>query len=171
MSDDTTPQFDPRFSPAFQRGYPASDLASAPAVPVPGPAVPEVAAQPAVLPAVLPNPAVRDNAAAVQSPPSVLAAPSASAASPSAPAPRAGDPVRNPFLIALGIIAVVFIAAGIGLFVQAGSAFDDPGNIRSSGGYMTLTATMQTAPILALLGAATAIGVLFVFAIRWSGRR
>jgi hypothetical protein len=36
---------------------------------------------------------------------------------------------------------------------------------------MSLDATIHTAPFIALLGAATAIGVLFVFAARWRKRR
>jgi hypothetical protein len=35
---------------------------------------------------------------------------------------------------------------------------------------MSLTATINMAPFIALLGAATAIGVLFVFAARWKRR-
>jgi hypothetical protein len=77
---------------------------------------------------------------------------------------------RNPFLLILGVVAVVLVAAGIWLFARSGAAFNSR-EVRSQGDYMSLDATIHTAPFIALLGAATAIGVLFVFAVRWRKRR
>jgi hypothetical protein len=77
---------------------------------------------------------------------------------------------RNPYLLTLGIVAVVLVGAGIWLFARSGAAFNSA-EVRSQGDYMSLDATIHTAPFIALLGAATAIGVLFVFASRWRKRR
>jgi hypothetical protein len=77
---------------------------------------------------------------------------------------------RNPFLIALALIALALIIAGVWLFVQSGDAFNSK-QVQSTGAYMSLNATINTAPLVALLGAATAIGVLFVFAARYRRRR
>jgi hypothetical protein len=43
--------------------------------------------------------------------------------------------------------------------------------VRSQGDYMSLDATIHMAPFIAMLGAATAIGVLFQFAARWQKRK
>jgi hypothetical protein len=80
------------------------------------------------------------------------------------------SPSRNPFLLFLGIISIALVAAGIWLFVRSGDAFNSR-DVRSQGDYMSLDATIHTAPFIALLGGATAIGVLFVFASKWKKRR
>lgn len=79
--------------------------------------------------------------------------------------------LRNPFLIALGVVAIGLVALGGWLFARSSAAFNDPGNIASQGDYMSLQSMVNAAPIFILLGAATAIGVLFVFALRWRGSR
>jgi hypothetical protein len=43
--------------------------------------------------------------------------------------------------------------------------------VRSQGDYMSLDASIHSAPFIALLGGATAIGVLFFFASKWRRRR
>jgi uncharacterized membrane protein YidH (DUF202 family) len=80
------------------------------------------------------------------------------------------NPARNPFLLFLCIIAIALVAAGVWLFVRSGDAFNSR-EVRSQGDYMSLDATIHMAPFIALLGAATAIGVLFVFASKWRRRR
>jgi hypothetical protein len=165
MSDDTTQQFDPRFDPAFQRGFdPATPVAaSIPAQRPVEPATPaRVTAAPPAAPAqqVSPPPLAPDSTDALIS--SYL------------DAPESGDdssaPGRNPFLFALGIVAIVLVVAGIWLFVESGAAFNSR-QVRSQGDYMSLDATIHMAPFIALLGGATAIGVLFVFAARWRKKR
>ena len=181
MSDETQPEFDPRFSPAFQRGFdpeapveksePAAQRPSyAEEVTQYGRQAPMAGgtsvAPPVAVPArVVPPPAV----GAVGEPPSALIiAPLEQEVEPeAAPDVPTG---RNPFLLALGIIAVVLVGAGIWLFARSGAAFNSR-EVRSQGDYMSLDATIHTAPFIALLGAATAIGVLFVFASRWRKRR
>lgn len=191
MAKDSKSDIDPRFDPAFQRGFdpsipiessapprqprrsaqapvqlvtaapPAPAAApSAPAAPVPAPAavVPAAAAEPKP---VAPAETVAADAEAEDETSTVDAAVE--------DAPEATS-VRNPFLLFLAIIAVALIAVGVWLFVRSGEAFNTT-QVRSQGDYMTLTATIDMAPFIALLGAATAIGVLFVFASRWRRRR
>ncbi|HEX3678717.1 MAG TPA: hypothetical protein VHU90_03260 [Galbitalea sp.] len=178
MSDHNDAEIDPRFDPAFQRGFdpsipieeyvPAqlprkSATASHVAEPIPAPPV----ATPPVAPA-------------KPMPPQATAAPDPEAAAPGelpdADLEPAADPAldsspsRNPFLLFLGIISIALVAAGIWLFVRSGDAFNSK-EVRSQGDYMSLTATIDMAPFIALLGGATAIGVLFVFAARWRRRR
>ncbi|HEX4057980.1 MAG TPA: hypothetical protein VHX87_06660 [Galbitalea sp.] len=189
MAKDSNADIDPRFDPAFQRGFDPS-IPIEESVPVRQqrrPAAPAVVDSPA--------PAPHPVAAAPASAPSAPSAPPAPPAVVPAPAPIAAVAVidatvpdevdggesaveeaaqpsaaRNPFLLFLGIIAVALIAVGVWLFVRSGEAFNSK-EVRSQGDYMSLTATINMAPFIALLGAATAIGVLFVFASRWKRRR
>jgi hypothetical protein len=172
MSDDKDVEIDPRFDPAFQRGFD-------PSIPieeyVPAPLPRRVsAARPA------PEPVAKAAPAPLTRPPLVTDAaevdPAVSAVLPDAEPETASDPSlesspsRNPFLLFLGIIAIALVAAGIWLFVRSGDAFNSK-EVRSQGDYMSLTATIEMAPFIALLGGATAIGVLFVFAAKWRRRR
>ena len=173
MSDDKDVEIDPRFDPAFQRGFdqtiPIDEY-------VPDPLPRKTAAAPAP-------------AAPIVAPPTIAPVPPAAPkAQPTAIAPDYIDvefdadtetvtepepdssPSRNPFLLFLGIISIALVAAGIWLFVRSGDAFNSR-DVRSQGDYMSLDATIHMAPFIALLGGATAIGVLFVFASKWKKRR
>jgi hypothetical protein len=167
VSDEKNTEVDPRFDPAFQRGFD-------PSIPieeyVPAP-VPRKSAPPVAPPAPV-----------VLAPTPVVAQPSPAAVAPAAPdaedapaqdtdSPEEADasPSRNPFLLFLGIIAIALVAAGIWLFVQSGDAFNSK-EVRSQGDYMSLDSTIHAAPFIALLGGATAIAILFVFAARWRRR-
>lgn len=185
MSDESNTRIDPRFDPAFQRGFdpstpvdehvpvaaprrvpsvgptavsgsPAPIAAPARIIPVQAPPPPPVA-QRATLP-VIPTPETPDEVVRLEE------------STESEEAADDASPTRNPFLLALGIIAVVLIAVGIWLFGQTGDAFNSR-EVRSQGDYMTLVATIQMAPFIALLGGATAIGVVFMFAAKWRRRR
>jgi hypothetical protein len=167
VSDEKNTEVDPRFDPAFQRGFD-------PSIPieeyVPAP-VPRKSAPPVAPPAPV-----------VLAPTPVVAQPSPAAVAPAAPdaedapaqdtdSPEEADasPSRNPFLLFLGIIAIALVVAGIWLFVQSGDAFNSK-EVRSQGDYMSLDSTIHAAPFIALLGGATAIAILFVFAARWRRR-
>jgi hypothetical protein len=173
MSDDKSVDIDPRFDPAFQRGFDQS-------IPI-DEFVPELQPHKTAAPAPVAVP--------VAPPKTVIVAPSPIAETPeSRPAIVETDepsepesetvvepdldssPSRNPFLLFLVIIAIALVAAGIWLFVRSGDAFNSR-EVRSQGDYMSLDATIHMAPFIALLGAATAIGVLFVFASKWRRRR
>ena len=174
MSDDKDVEIDPRFDPAFQRGFdPSIPIEEYVPEPLPRralirPPVPEPTPAAAPVPSDRPAPPPVTTAAEVDPPTSAAL----QDAEPEAASDLAleSSPSRNPFLLFLGIIAIALVAAGIWLFVRSGDAFNSK-EVRSQGDYMSLTATIEMAPFIALLGGATAIGVLFFFAAKWRRRR
>jgi hypothetical protein len=155
MNDETRSDIDPRFDPAFQRGFdpatPVREREPAPLPRVATPAVPVAPPDPVVPAAYEPSPATLD---AEELPDSSLES----------------HPGRNPYLLVLGVVAVILVAVGVWLFVQSGAQFNSR-EVRSQGDYMSLDATIHMAPFISLLGAATAIGVVFVFAVKWRRRK
>ncbi|CAN5221159.1 hypothetical protein BH09ACT5_BH09ACT5_17370 [soil metagenome] len=135
MRDDA--RFDPRFDPAFQPGYDGPLSSAKPAV-APRPTVAAPDALAAVQPAAAQEPAVEDE-----------------------PAPRRA----NPFLIALGALAVLLIVGGVYLVSRLRDLF---ATTQSSPefDYVTLQVLVYAAPMIIVLGLATGIGVLFVLAGR-----
>lgn len=129
--------FDPRFDPAFQRGFD-------------GPT--RTASQ-------------QSDDAAPDSPPLVRIDPEAAAPTDTEledlPARRG-----NPFLIALTALAAALTVGGLALVFQLRTIFGD-GTANSDFDYITLQTLTIGAPILVGLGVATGIGVLFVLAARW----
>jgi hypothetical protein len=175
MSDDTTPQFDPRFSAAFQRGFdPEAVVEESVPEPIVRPRITEPVAR--VVPVVPPVSAVAPATVDVAAVPTQEVGQQAEFGATSWLDNAETDPdtqpstARNPFLLALGLVAVFLIAGGIGLFVASGGAFNGR-DVRSQGDYMSLDALIHAAPFVALLGIATALGVLFVFAAGWRKRR
>ena len=170
MSDEKDPAVDPRFDAAFQRGFdPSLPIEEyVPAQQARRSAAPEkaVAAPAPVTPTAVPNAAP----ASAPEPELVVVAGAEdvdeTTSAPAADADAESNPARNPFLLFLGIIAVALVAAGIWLFVRSGEAFNSA-QVRSQGDYMSLDATIHMAPFIALLGGATAIGILFVFASKY----
>lgn len=141
MSDDA--RFDPRFDPAFQPGYTGPLAASKPAPKI------LVGDPPAPLPVQQPvQPAVVDEAD-----------------DDDLPLPRRA----NPFLIVLGVIALLLVGGGLYLVSRLRDLFADTQS-GSDFDYVTLQVLMYASPLIIVLGLATAIGVLFVIAVRW-GRR
>jgi hypothetical protein len=179
MSDEKNSGVDPRFDPAFQRGFD-------PSVPIEEYVPPPLPRTPARAPVATAAKAPVATAATVPVAPAAtlqvkpidpevvvesdLASDPADADEREVEADTETSPSRNPFLLLLGIIAVALVAAGIWLFVRSGGAFNSA-EVRSQGDYMSLDATIHTAPFIALLGAATAIGVLFVFAAKYQRHR
>jgi hypothetical protein len=140
MSDDA--RFDPRFDPAFQPGY-DGPLAEAKPVTRAKP----VASVPEALPA------VRDPAPERE------------------PEPE-DEPVSrrtNPFLITLGVVAILLLGGGLYVVSRLRDLFADTQST-SDFDYVTLQVLMYAAPLVLVLGLATGIGVLFLLAARW-GRR
>jgi hypothetical protein len=163
-NDDTRADIDPRFDPAFQRGFdPATPVrervpaASRPSTPVSAPVAqptaqptpPRPAQQPPIEPPVVSTLDADETAAEIATESSTT---------------------RNPYLLLLAVVAVILVAVGVWLFVQSGAQFNTRA-ILAQGDYMSLEATIQAAPFVSLLGAATAIGVVFVFAAQWRKRR
>jgi uncharacterized membrane protein YidH (DUF202 family) len=191
MVDDQTPKFDPRFSPAFQRGFDGEvDVAAEPVAqqkvrpPAPTAAPTRVVAAPLAPSPRAPTPPrnpLPPTALVLGQPVSAPASQSGPGAEPLiAPgaartgterSTEAAPSLRNPFIVALCVIAIALLVAGIAIFARTSQAFNDPGNVRSQGDYESLSTTLAAAPMLVLLGVATAIGVLFVFAVRWRSRK
>jgi hypothetical protein len=182
MSDEKNVEVDPRFDPAFQRGFD-------PTVPIeeyipprqPRQPVETVVASSEAQPVALPGPVAQPQSTsrAQAAPPrasemivvdSDVPKASEQETDATSDAGLETSPSRNPYLLFLGIIAVALVAAGIWLFVRSGEAFNSA-QVRSQGDYMSLDATIHSAPFIALLGGATAIGVLFVFAAKYRRRR
>jgi hypothetical protein len=146
-------RFDPRFDPAFQPGYEGPV-----AVPTRSSAPARVGSPPHVLPAVPDAPA--------PAPASPASLPSSADSEPTEePLPRRA----NPFLIALGAVAVLLLGGGLYLVSSLREQFaGDPAS--SDFDYVTQQVLMYAAPLLLVLGLATGIGVLFLLASRWDRR-
>jgi hypothetical protein len=72
----------------------------------------------------------------------------------------------NPFLLALLIVAVALIVTGFYIFQTVRELF-----LSTEVDYVTAQAVVYAAPLIVVLGVATAIGVLFVYAVRWKRSR
>lgn len=154
MSDEAS-KFDPRFDPAFQRGYDG-----------PTSAVPREKLQPTATitpPSPVREPTAPQQSTRVESAPRFLVEPTPVEEEDLAPR-RA-----NPFLIALLVIAVALVGGGLYLTSRLGELFASPGPTDQYD-YITLQVMTIAAPMLIVLGIATGIGVLFIYAVRW-GRR
>lgn len=156
VSDDR--DFDPRFDPAFQRGYEGVVDAPAPA---------RRAAAAKQRPTAEPEPVIG-------LPPTVDSAASGGGHPVPQAAPRveADDvPARaNPFLIALVVVAVALVGGGVYLVVKMRDLFAATQS-STDFDFVTLQVLIGVAPIAIGLGVATAIGVLFIFAVRWGRQR
>ena len=141
MSDD---RFDPRFDPAFQRGYdgpPVASVRKAAARPEPSSPLPPA------------GPVETVERARLTERPELL--------------DQDDDPRgMNPFLIALGAISLVLVGGGLYLVSRVRDLYADTGP-SSSFDFVTLQVLMQAAPVVIGLGLATAVGILFIFAVRW----
>lgn len=133
MTDDRG--YDPRYDPAFQRGW--------------GGAEPDASARPA--------PSDPDRIV-------VIAEPVAPEPDGEAPGEHRGG--LNPFLIALAALAVLLIVAGVWMASRVSDGYAAQGP-STQVDYALLQILAIASPVTALLGVATGIGVLFVFAVRW----
>ena len=145
MSDDR--DFDPRFDPAFQRGY--EGVADAP---------------PKASRATPPAARAAEPASTGERPTTVEPRRADSTRhndGDDAPARR-----TNPFMIVLLAVSVLLIGGGLYLVVRMRDLF---ANTQSSTDFdfVTLQVLIGAAPIAIGLGVATGIGVLFIYAIKW----
>ena len=129
-------RFDPRFDPAFQPGYDGPIAESLPARARPVAAAPE--ALPVVQTLVAREPEPEDD-----------------------PSPQRA----NPFLIAIGVAAIVFVGGGLYLVSRLRDLFADTQST-SAIDYTTLQVLMYAAPLVLVLGLATGVGLLFLLAVR-----
>lgn len=144
-------EFDPRFDPAFQRGFDGQPVRAAQARPT---AEPAPAAPPIGLP---PTTTAGDDALR--------------STSQSADAAAATDLPRrpNPFLVALAIVSVALVAVGVWIIQVARAPFDG-NNAAANVDFVFLQILGGLAPAAIALGVATAIGVVFVYAVDWQKR-
>ncbi len=135
MSNDRS-SFDPRFDPAFQRGF-DGEVESILTERV------EMVVEPVLAP-----PAVSD--------PQLI----------EISEPDARGRRINPYLIALGAVSVVLIAGGLYLVSRLREFFDSS-QTTSDFDFVILQVLLYAAPLIVVLGVATAIGIVFLAAVRW----
>lgn len=157
MSDDA--RFDPRFDPAFQPGYVGPTVV--PEIPTRAPSAPRTTGD-AVASAPDGPPAALDPDSRVNRPGS-----SSVALENDAEAVLAEDRRRaNPFLITLGALSLLMIFGGVYVVSRMRDLFS-VSQSSSDFDFVTLQVLMYAVPLVIVLGIATGIGVLFVFAVRW----
>jgi hypothetical protein len=167
MTDQGTPNIDPRFDPAFQRGFDGSVTVTrrraAPGTPSVTPAQDRSAQQ---APVQRPNLPARPPV----SPPEVAAAvetePEADVVEEEVVVTRGA----NPFVIALWVIAAVLVAVGAWGIEWARAAFLTE-SLTTNVDYVLVEIVRVAAPASIGLGVATAIGLLFLSAVRWQRKR
>jgi len=165
MSDDA--RFDPRFDPAFQPGYDGPLVPARPTTPQPATPQPIASRVAAVQPIGAPPAAVV--------PRSPMVAPASGAFTPGAGPVVEMDPVddpaplyRNPFVIVLVLVAAALIGVGLYLVTQLRDMYMATQSDQFD--FVTIQVIMSLTPLLIVLGGATAVAVLVLFAVRWRQR-
>lgn len=162
MTDESS-SFDPRFDPAFQRGYDGPAPQAAPRR--------RVAKRTETPPDPIGMPPV--GGAYVRAP---LAEPRPVRATPSAEGVVEDEIVEvdaerraNPFLIVLAVVGVGIAGVGAALLANMATIFEQANSAGPNNQYdfYYLQTIMWGAPMLVCLGIATVVGVLFVLAVRW----
>lgn len=161
------PGLDPRYDPAFQRGFDPGAGADAQR--------PAVAFAPTPITRVSPPPAGRGPSSSAPAEPGGpgqnTAASGAPAASEAADAPAViavgRAPWRNPFVVALAVIGVVSIALGV-FVVQYAMRESEGGQLLfTQGGYVLMQSLVLAAPLAICTGVLILSAVLVMFAVHW----
>lgn len=172
----TTNRIDPRFNPAFQRGYDGEGDSTAapdaaPDAPQGAPAgrarvtpAHEQVAQPAhslhpTRPVAERRPTSSDSRSAAND--DGVGHSAAQAEAEPEQATRAGV---NPFLLGLLVVAAALIGCGVYLLQWSRELF-----MTNQVDFVFAQTVVYTVPVILGLGIATAIGVVFVYAVRWQG--
>ena len=171
MSDDAS-KFDPRFDPAFQRGYDGPPPAAAPqrtlrrsrsdSPPEPIGLPPQYSALEQPVFAERPSEFLQPDATGRRADDRV-ARELLELESDLEDAPRA----RNPFLAILAVVGVLLIAGSVAFLMNLEGLIEGASMQGSQTVFYYLQAVIYGAPMLIALGLATLIGVLFVYAVRW----
>ncbi len=78
----------------------------------------------------------------------------------------------NPFLLVLWVASALMVFGGVGLFQSVGQLTAEAQRTGSAPyDYFLVQSLIFGAPLLMVLGVATATGILFVHAVRWRKRR
>jgi hypothetical protein len=181
MVTDKNGDFDPRFDPAFQRGFDGEKSAQRAQVP---PAQAQSAQMPRSAQRAYETPPARVTMPPL-SPPAVVPGPVAASPgtvvvpplveplgsdTPDAAADAAPDRRLNPFLIALAVVSLALLVAGVWGVQAARTPFVQT-NIAANTDYVGLQMLMIFAPLSIFLGIATAVGIVFFYAAEWQRRR
>ena len=162
-----TPAVDPRYNPAYQRGYTpregavTSDAAAAPsAISRPAPVTPRVTSaldSRVVAPVSTSAPAAAEATAAAEAPSVVTVS-----------APEARAPWTNPFVGALALLG--FGTIGLGVWIMQSLSQEANGGILlgTQSGYVLFQVAVFGAPISVAVGVLIIATVLVLFAVHWS---
>jgi hypothetical protein len=155
MSDENSATIDPRFDPAFQRGFDGAvtttrrrpTIGTPPVLPAQAPA-----ARPVVSTSAVPEPTAPEPQSVVEE-------------------DEAEEVVRgvNPFIVVLWIVAVLLVISGAYLTMWARTTFLTD-SLSTNIDYVTIQIITYGSPLLVVLGLATAIGLVFLHAIAWKKR-
>ncbi|MES2169990.1 MAG: hypothetical protein V4479_04620 [Actinomycetota bacterium] len=139
--------FDPRFDPAYQPGFDPAKQQPLPSAPRPRTELPVVEERPVAEQPVSP---VLNHEPAVAAPHH-----------------------RNPLLVTLWVLSALFVVSGVYGLQLIGDRVSVLANTGQFGGadYYLLQSGIILAPMLIVLGLATAVGTLFVLAARWKHRQ
>jgi hypothetical protein len=170
------PEIDPRYDPAFQRGYDGAvatgsraDAATRRAAPHVTSALQRTVVQPAAA-----RPAVEPLAQVIGAPPVATEPDAAPAASVPAvvqvAAPALRPPWTNPFAIAVAIVGIAVLGAGVWLLQETYQLTQSESGFQSQTDYWFLQWGMIGGPIFTGLGIAILVAVLVLCAAYWSRR-
>jgi hypothetical protein len=168
------PKIDPRYDPAFQRGFTGE--------------VETEQRQQGAVRATQPSGQTETQTPAADSPPrraEPLAGPSVPPAYAVAPADADSDGAdvddevdvdetlarpltRNPFLIVLALLGAALIVAGISWAITGRATMTDSGSLASERDYWYVQASLLGAPVTIAAGVLIIAGVLFMFAQAWN---
>jgi hypothetical protein len=170
------PEIDPRYDPAFQRGYDGAVATGSRTDAAARRTAPHVttALQRPVAQAAAPRPAADAFEQVVSSPPVATepdAAPAVSApAVAQVVAPALRPPWTNPFAIAVAIIGIAVLGAGVWLLQETYQLTQSENGFQTQTDYWFLQWGMIGGPIFTGLGIAILVAVLVLCAAYWSRR-
>ena len=154
--DDTAARIDPRFDPAFQRGFEGAVTTTRrralPGVP------PVLPAQQQIVPPPVSPPA-----------PAAVPAPAPTTVADDEAVEELAARGMNPFVVGLWVVAAVLVLVG-GYLAQWVRTTFLTDSVSTNVDYVTIEIVKYGAPLLIALGLATAIGLLFLHAVAWRKR-
>ena len=166
-------QIDPRYDPAFQRGYDGPVATGSRAAAAARRTAPHVTS--ALQRSVAEPAEPRVAAAGPIQPQPVVATPETETDAASAPvvhvaAPALRAPWTNPFAILVTLVGVVVLAIGVWLLQEAYQLTQSPDGLSNQADYWFMQAGMVAGPIFAGLGVAVLVAVLMFCAVYWARR-
>lgn len=162
------PALDPRYDPAFQRGYDGSARAgSAPATSAPP--VASALQRPQTSAPLPPSPAQASPSPDAGQAPEVTQHPDAVPTA-SAPAPVLRPPWTNPFVILIALLGIGAFVVGVWPLRQLGNVNSAETIFQGPVGYMLQQWTIFGSPLMIALGVAIFVVVFVMCALYWAQR-